>query len=109
MTAEPNKTYQVRQPKRPVDTFTAAELMEFLIVDYTADRPDRPRSPTARFFCHNSDCEVRTVKIAQKSHTKGPPCPKQMKCPACGEPLRMLGYVRTLTLEPVPEAAIPLP
>ena len=70
-------------------------------VDCGGTPPD-PRSPTSRWYCGNTHCEVREVTIEAKYIGRTPPnSPPTMRCPACAEELRFGNYVSDMTLLPV--------
>lgn len=96
MRADPKKTYRLSSK----EMYTTAELMACIFHNYEDSKPDSDRCPRAKYYCHNEDCEVRTVEVFRKSHSGSPCRSTPMKCPSCGERLEMLCFVRTETLEP---------
>jgi hypothetical protein len=99
MIAHPDKLYRLRPPRSP-DICTLAELATFLFHDYEDNQPDSALCPESKWYCQNHRCDVRTVQVKRKSNGGRPPRRKAMRCPACGQAMEFLCFVRTQTLEP---------
>jgi hypothetical protein len=105
---DPNRLYRLRPERTGQDRWEGipvSRLCSFLFVEIAAGKPQYPVFPTTRWYCPNSDCVVRDVRIDAK-YLDGPPPknPKRMNCPSCGEPLDFKHYLEDVTLEPVSDA-----
>jgi hypothetical protein len=98
---DPKQVYRVRRRKRHIDTITAAELMDSIIVEEKCRRPTHPLCFTGKWYCANENCDVRMVRVSLKIVDGSPISRPALCCPACGERMEFHGYLKEIMLLPV--------
>ena len=86
----------------PTEDIITGDFENALTADIDCARPPDPRSTATRWYCGNSGCEVRDVRVASQ-YAGGLPAakPPPMKCPRCGEAMRFESYLAEQLLMPV--------
>lgn len=64
--------------------------------DVASAEPGTPHAPKGEWYCDNSECTVREVRVRLKLY--GEPMPEPMACPACAATLKFHHWLTHKTL-----------